>query len=119
MAFYVDQVERLTLPMVRSLLRPKVFRSTSSFPVERFGFAVEVQLVRVPCPTSYGGQRVFLRCPRCAALVNVLGVAAWVGWGCTKCLRWRGRNRRPIEVVPPLPWPTATGDRTTGKVDAP
>jgi hypothetical protein len=100
MAFYVDQVERLTLPLVRSLLRPKVFRSTTSFPVERFGFAVEVQLVRVPCPTSFGGHRVFLRCPRCAGLVNVLGVAAWVGWGCSKCLRWRGRNKRRIEVAP-------------------
>lgn len=121
MAFYRDQFARVSLPLVRTLLKPARFREAKSVRLEKFGFDVEVMLSRVPSPTSYGGERVFFQCPRlsCGSLVNVLGCASGVGWGCTKCLRWRGRNRRRIVTLPPLPWPTATGDRPTRKVDAP
>ncbi len=98
MAIYRDQVERVTLPMVRAQMKPTRFREAQSIRLEKYNFQVLVQLARVPNPTCYGGERVFFVCPRigCAALVNVLAVAMWVGWGCTKCLRWRGRNRRRI-----------------------
>ena len=121
MAFYRDQFARVSLPLVRTLLKPARFREAKSVRLEKFGFQVEVQLARVPSPTSFGGERVFFVCPRmrCGALVNVVGCAMWIGWGCTKCLRWRGRNQRSIVTSPPLPGPAEHGDRTTGKVDEP
>ncbi len=121
MAFYRDTFTRISLPMVRAQMKPTRFREAKSVRLEKFGFEVEVQLSRVKSSTSYGGERVFFICPRigCGALVIVLGCASRVGWGCTRCLRWRGRNRRRIVTLPPLPWPTATGDHPTGKVDAP
>jgi hypothetical protein len=101
MAIYRDQVTRITLPMVRAWMRPAVFRQAPSVRLEKFGFAVDVKLERVASSTSYGGERVFFVCPRpsCGARVNVLG-CAMVGWGCTRCLHWRGRNRRRIDMVP-------------------
>lgn len=121
MAFYRDQFARVSLPLVRTLLKPARFREAKSIRLEKFGFEVEVMLARVPSPTSYGGERVFFQCPRlsCGSLVNVVGCAMWLGWGCTKCLRWRGRNRRRIVTSPALQWPTENGDRTTGQVDEP
>lgn len=121
MALYRDTFTRITLPMIRASMKPARFRKTKSVWLERFGFEVEVQLARVPSPTSFGGERVFFVCPRmrCGSLVNVVGCAMWIGWGCTKCLRWRGRNRRRIVTSPPWPWPMENGDRTTGKVDEP
>lgn len=121
MAIYRDQVSRITLPMIRALMKPTRFSEAKSIRLEKFGFEAEVQLVRVASPTSFGGERVFFICPRmgCGALANVLGCVMWYGWGCTRCTRWRGRNRRRIVTSPPLPWPTATGERSTGKVDAP
>jgi hypothetical protein len=121
MAFYRDQFARISLTLVRSLLKPAQFRKATFVRLEKFGFEVDVKLARVPSPTSYGGERVFFQCPRpsCGSFVNVLGCASGVGWGCTKCLRWRGRNRRRIVTSPPFTWPTAAGDHSTGKVDAP
>jgi hypothetical protein len=121
MAIYRDQVSRVTLPMIRAQMKPARFREAKSIRLEKFGFEAEVQLVRVVSPTCFGGERVFFVCPRmgCGALVNVLGCIMWYGWGCTRCTCWRGRNRRRIVTLPPLPWPTATGERSTGKVDAP
>jgi hypothetical protein len=102
MAIYRDQVTRVTLPMVRAWMRPAGFRQAPSVRLEKFGFAVDVTLERVANSTSYGGERVFFVCPRpsCGARVNVVGCAIWIGWGCSKCLRWRGRNRRWIELAP-------------------
>ncbi len=121
MPFYRDQFTRITLPMIRAQMRPARFREAKSVWLEKFGFEVEVQLARVPSPTSHGGERVFFVCPRvgCGALVNVVGCAMWIGWGCTRCLRWRGRNRRRIVTPPPLPWPAEAGRCPTGMVDAP
>lgn len=101
MAIYRDQITRVTLPMVRAWMKPAGFRQAHSVRLEKFGFAVNVKLERVPSTTCHGGERVFFSCPRhgCGALVNVLGCAMWIGWGCSKCLRWRGRNRRRIEMA--------------------
>jgi hypothetical protein len=103
MAFYRDQFARVSLTLVRSLLKPARFRGAKSVHLEKFGFEVNVNLARVPSSTSYGGERVFFVCPRpgCGSLVNVVGCAMWIGWGCAKCLRWRGRNRRRIAVPSP------------------
>lgn len=102
MAIHRDQVTRVTLPMVRAWMRPAGFRQAPSVRLEKFGFSVDVKLKRVPSPTCHGGERVFFVCPRlgCSSLVNVVGCAMWIGWGCTKCLRWRGRNRRRTVTVP-------------------
>jgi hypothetical protein len=121
MPFYRDTFTRISLPMVRAQMKPARFRFAKSIRLEKYGFEVEVQLARVPGPTCHGGARVFFVCPRvgCGALVNVVGCAMWIGWGCTKCMRWRGRNRRHIVVSPPLPWATDPGRCPTGKVDSP
>jgi hypothetical protein len=121
MAFYRDTFSRISLPMVRAQMKPARFRETRSIRLEKFGFTVEVNLARVPSPTSYGGERVFFKCPRlsCGSLVNVLGCTMWVGWGCTRCLRWRGRNRRRIVTSPPLPWTAEAGRCPTEKADDP
>ena len=105
MAIYIDQVTRVTLPHVKAWMKPAGFRRARSVRLEKFGFVVDVKLERVASSTSYGGERVFFTCPRlgCGALVNVLGCVMWYGWGCTRCTRWRGRNRRRIEVAPSLP----------------
>jgi len=115
------ELGRDKLPMVRAQKKPAQFREARSIRLEKFGFTVEVNLARVPSPTSYGGERVFFKCPRssCGSLVNVLGCAMWVGWGCTRCLRWRGRNRLRIVTPPPLPWAAETGRCPTGKADVP
>lgn len=101
MSIYRDQVTRVTLPHVKAWMRPARFREASSIRLEKFGFVVDVKLERVPNPTCHGGERVFFCCPRpsCGALVNVVGCAMWIGWGCSKCLRWRGRNKRRIELA--------------------
>ena len=121
MAFYRDTFTRIGLPMIRASMKPARFREAKSILLEKFGFEVEVQLARVPSPTSFGGERVFFVCPRmgCGALVNVVGCAMWIGWGCTKCLSWRGRNRRRIVTSSLLPWPTAEGDHSTENLDSP
>jgi hypothetical protein len=102
MAFYRDTFTRISLPMVRAQMKPARFREAKLVRLEKYGFEVEVQLTRVPSPTSFGRERVFFVCPRlgCSSLVNVVGCAMWIGWGCTKCLRWRGRNRRRVGIVP-------------------
>jgi hypothetical protein len=108
MAIYRDQVSRITLPMIRAQMKPTRFREAKSIRLEKFGFEADVRLVRVASPTSFGGERVFFVCPRvgCGSRANVLAVAMFVGWGCTKCLRWRGRNRRRVDVASLQPWPT-------------
>ena len=101
MAIYIDQVTRVTLPLVKAWMKPAGFRQAHSVRLEKFGFLVDVQLERMPSPTCHGGERVFFVCPRvgCGARVNTVGVLMWVGWGCSKCLRWRGRNRRRITMT--------------------
>ena len=92
---YTDQLELITLPSLRAQCRsPSTFRTATAVRLTRTSFPpTDLSLVRVNSPTSFGGQRVFLKCPRadCGQLVNVIGFEPVAGFGCKRCLRWRRR----------------------------
>lgn len=100
MAVYRDEVERISLPMVRARVAPRVFRTLQSVTLQHDGHEAVVALRRLPHHTAHGGIRTVFACPRCGAAVFVVGCESQAGWGCSKCLRWRGRNRlastRPV-----------------------
>jgi hypothetical protein len=102
-ALYRDRVARFSVRYLRSHFAPRIFKGLEFIAVEGIGDPVRVRLIRIPESSCFSGERVFLACPHpsCGnARANVIGYDGQ-RWGCTRCLRWRGRNRvsRPGELL--------------------
>lgn len=95
MSFFRDTFIRLHLPMARALLKGE-WKTAKGLRLECDGFVAEVMLAHIPAPTAFGGEKTVFVCPRCQGHVYVVGCAPHVGWGCPRCMRWRGRNRRRV-----------------------
>jgi hypothetical protein len=91
-----SEVLRISSATLKRELGPERWRSTNQVHVEADGYEADVRVIEAPCPTTHGGRRRFLECPRCGSVrATVLGVVPGVGWSCRACGRWRGRTRRP------------------------
>lgn len=93
-ALYRDQVARYSLRYLRARFSPRTFKALRYITVEGIGKPVRVELVRAPERTCFSGDRVFLRCPHPDCKNDRANVIGHDGerWGCSRCLRWRGRN---------------------------
>lgn len=90
---YRDQVARVTLAQVRAQFPPRVSRTLPSVQLQHGGVECTAAIAAKEGVGCIAGLRRWFRCPRCEALVAVLGCVDGV-WGCRKCLGWRSRNRR-------------------------
>jgi hypothetical protein len=98
-----SDVRRVSTATLKLELGPSRWRSTPRVHLECDGHEADVRVVDVTSPTSHGGHRRFLECPRCGSTrATVLGVVPGVGWSCRACGRWRGRSA-------PRPRPASTG----------
>jgi hypothetical protein len=93
MTLYRDQVVRVSLADIRMRFTKRAFAEMNAVVLSAEGFTATVDVVKTPW-NCQGGQRRWLRCASCGALVNVLGVVPGVGWRCATCGGWRGRNRQ-------------------------
>ena len=93
---YRDAVRRVSIVQIRAQFPPRVFRSLDSVTLTSDGVAEVIALVTQSAVGCLRGERRFLRCPRCAGSVNVLGFVDGVGWACSRCAGWRSRNRRHV-----------------------
>ncbi len=92
MSFFRDTFVRIYLPMARAQLKGE-WKTAKGLRLECDGFVADVMLAHIPAPTAFGGEKTVFVCPRCQGHVYVVGCAPHVGWGCPRCMRWRGRNR--------------------------
>lgn len=63
------------------------------------GVVTEVELLDLPCATTFGGKKRWLRCP-CGAAALRLGHVDGVGLCCRRCARWKGRDRFTYSAAP-------------------
>lgn len=103
-----QEVTRTSTAALKLELGPTRWRRTTRVHLEADGYAAEVEIVEVPCASTKGGARRFLRCARCGnARVTVIGLVPGIGWCCRACGRWRSVPARPpppradTELEPP------------------
>lgn len=94
MPLYRDQVTRLSIKQIRAAFTPKAFASMTRVHLEQGIHVADVEIVVVAEPLCFGGTKRWLRCPRCGVLCGVVGCSSVLGFGCSRCLGWRGREHR-------------------------
>jgi hypothetical protein len=112
MPLYRDQVTRLTLRQIRASFSPRVFAQMNSVRLELGMWKADVAIVVVKAETCHGGKKRRLISPRCQRVCDVVGCAPGKGWGCSQCLRWRGRAYTPRWARIPEPRPVGPVVRT-------
>jgi hypothetical protein len=96
---WTHEVRRISTATLKLELGPSRWRRTKNVRLEADGYTAAVEVVDEPCPTTRGGSRRFLRCPRCgSSRATVLGVVPGIGWACRSCARWIGRSRRRADA---------------------
>lgn len=96
---FTDEVTRVSIADLRRAVGPPWRDMTSVALTIGTAVTAVVELVELPCATTFGATKRWLRC-RCGAAVMTLGYLDGVGICCRGCLRWKGRDRRAA-VSPP------------------
>jgi hypothetical protein len=96
---YRDETIRVSLPMIRVNYTPKDYRQRREVVLEAAGISATVKIIQAQSPTSHGGTRRWLSCPRCQRQTHVLGLVVLRGtteavWACSRrdCGAWRSRK---------------------------
>lgn len=90
---FTDEVARISIADLRRAVGPE-WRDVTSVALNIGGaLTAVVALVELPCATTFGGKKRWLRC-RCGAAVMTLGYLDGVGLCCRACSRWKGRERQ-------------------------
>lgn len=99
-AVYSDEVQRVSLTMVRASLAMSRRRSDSGSVRLRLGHEQDLVLELVTAPWKGVADRAtLLRCPRCGRAARVVGYHVLTGWGCRVCGRWRYRSEAQIKAT--------------------
>ena len=89
---FTDEVTRFSIADLRRTIGP-VWQSITSVALTIDGVVTTVELLSLPCATTFGGKKRWLRCA-CGAAVMRLGYLDGVGLCCRSCSRWKGRARQ-------------------------
>jgi hypothetical protein len=93
---FTDEVARFSVADFRRAVGP-AWRAMNAVTVTIAGETTVIQLRNDECPTAFGHRKRWLVC-RCGRRAMVLGVVPGRGLRCRTCGRWKGRDRRGIDV---------------------
>lgn len=88
---FTDEVARISIADLRRSIGP-TWRSMTSVALTIGDEVTNVELLDLPCATTFGGKKRWLRC-RCGAAVMRVGHVDGVGFCCRHCAKWKGRGR--------------------------
>ncbi len=88
---YRDEVTRISVRQLRESLG-KSWRSATSVNLTVGDTVTVVEILDLPCETTFGGKKRWLLCA-CGRKAMALGHLEGMGWSCCKCGRWAGRDK--------------------------
>lgn len=96
---FTDEVARISVADLRRTVGPE-WRGMSSVVLTIDGVVTTVEFLDLPCATTFGGKKRWLRC-RCGAAVMRLGHVDGVWLCCRACSRWKSRDRNVFRRAAP------------------
>lgn len=88
---FTDEVARISIADLRKSIGVP-WRNMTSVALNICGVVTIVEIADLPCATTFGGKKRWLRC-RCGAAVIRLGHVDGVGLVCRGCGRWKSRDK--------------------------